>query len=202
MFRHVRERLRDHVVPGQFDGLRQPPVARVPLDLYRYRRSPRQLRDARAEPALDEDAGMDALAQAAQLVHRRGQARPGLGQRGARRRVAGQPRLCDAQRERHRHQALLRAVVQVSLDAPPLGGAEPRGEAFQLVTGQESERHGRERGREHHPQRQREVGRQPAAGEIADQRRARHQRGAPDDATAGAGTRPGRRGRTTSPRPG
>ena len=112
---HVRQRLRDHVVRGRLDGLRQ--LDRGRLDLDGDRQPGGERLERRGEAAVGEDGRMDAASELAQLVERGGEllAR-GLEHRLGRRRVAADLRLGEAQRERERDEPLLGAVVEVPLE--------------------------------------------------------------------------------------
>ena len=115
---HVGERLGDHVIGGRLDGIGKPLVdADVELD--RQRRAVGQRPHRRLQPALGQHGGMDAARQLAQLLQ------------GVRELVAGElevavlgmPARRQPQHQRQRDEPLLRAVVQVALQPPPLGVA-------------------------------------------------------------------------------
>ena len=95
---HVGERLRDHVVRGGLDGLRQLDRGRVDLD--GDRQSGGERLERRGEAPVGEDGRMDAAGELAQLVESGGELLAcGLEHRLGRRRVALDLRLGQAQRE-------------------------------------------------------------------------------------------------------
>jgi hypothetical protein len=116
----VGQGLRDEVVGGGLDSLWEALAQRLELD--RHGRSRGERLERRSQPALAQDRGVDAAGQLAQLVQRETKLLPRrCEQLLGGRRVLVEPRLDIAQVERHAHEALLGAVVEVALDAPPFG---------------------------------------------------------------------------------
>ena len=132
----VGQRLRDDVVGGGLDAVRKP-LGQADVELERQPRAVGELLERGAQAALGEDAGVDALGELAQLAQRVGERRARLvEQRTGGGRVAVEPRVGEPERHRDRHQPLLRAVVQVALDPPPLGLRgldDPRARRAQLL---------------------------------------------------------------------
>ena len=98
--------------------------------LDRHRGAPGERLDGRGEPAVGQHRRMDAAGQLAQLGGRAGEV---VGQpveeRAGRGRVVVEPAAGDADVERHRHEPLLRAVVEVALElaAGLVGGGDDAG---------------------------------------------------------------------------
>ena len=115
----VGQRLGYDVVGGGLDALGEP-LGQRDVDVERQPRSVGELLERGAEAALREDAGVDALGELAQLAQRVGERGARLGEQRLRRRVALDPRVREPERHRDRHEPLLRAVVQIALDPPPL----------------------------------------------------------------------------------
>ena len=114
----VRQRLRDEEVGGELDGVGQP-LADRSLDRDGQRRPPRERLDRRLEPLLAEERRVDPAGELAQLGDRlldlvlRAREHVRVG------RVAARGR--EPERDGERDEPLLRAVVEVALDPPPLG---------------------------------------------------------------------------------
>ena len=118
----VGQRLRDEEVARGLDRLGQP-LGERDGQLERDAGAVGELVERRRQPALGQQARVDALAELAQLGQRVREGRPaprddrlrrGSGRRSSR-------ALGEAERHRDRHEALLGAVVEVALDPPPLG---------------------------------------------------------------------------------
>src|SRR5437868_4268648 len=115
MFRRVGQGLRGNEVRRGLDRLGEP-VLRRHVELDGNRRAPRERPQSRAETALGQDRRMDTARQLLQLVER------------GRELAFDARQLCDEylpvrsyfpdsrQLEKERHQPLLRAVMEVSLD--------------------------------------------------------------------------------------
>ena len=137
VLRHVRQRLGDDVErpPASTCFGSRPGGQR--LDLDRQRRPLGQRLERGGEPAVAEHRGMEAAGELAQLLERERQLGGGRAEAARRRlRVAAEPRLREPERERERDEPLLRAVVEVPLEAPPLGGLgldDPRPRAPDLL---------------------------------------------------------------------
>jgi len=125
----VRERLRQGVVSGDLDAVRQPPW-HVDLQLDRETGPACQRAERRFKPSLLQDRGVQALRDLSQLLDHLGQplrrVRPVLYQRLLLLRDQG---LGGPEFECDRYQPLLRPVVKVALDATASlvgGGDDPR----------------------------------------------------------------------------
>ena len=134
----VRERLRDHVERGGLDRLGQPLRGRPFTSTGNVARVA-SASTAGIEPVVGEDRRMDPAGELTELLQAerelvarlRDQLRRGC-------RIVGQPRLGNAKPERERDQTLLRAVVEVPLQPPPLGVAgldDARPRRRQLLAG-------------------------------------------------------------------
>ena len=118
---HVGQRLRDHVVGGGLDGVRQP-LHGQRNELGGDRRARRQVVERAGEPLVAEDRRVDAARQLAQLLERAVELNAHVGEQALRGLwVALDARLDAAEVERERHQPLLGAVVQVALEAAAFG---------------------------------------------------------------------------------
>ncbi len=116
----VRDRLGDDVVGRGLDRLRQPLVDGRELD--RQRRPRREPLERSAQAAVAEHRRVDAAGELAQLLRAPRRA-PRSHSSSSSSAAAGSDvdlRLREPERERERDQPLLRAVVQVALEAPPL----------------------------------------------------------------------------------
>ncbi|HYZ53482.1 MAG TPA: hypothetical protein VE733_08280 [Streptosporangiaceae bacterium] len=133
----VGQRLGDRVVGGELDRLGQP-ILHLDVQADRDRGAAGQRLQRRAQPALGQDRWMETAGDLAQLLQRAGH----LGDRAVQlpRQLTGPGgcgRLRLAQLQGQGDQALLGAVVQITLDAAPGGiggGHDPRPRGGQLVT--------------------------------------------------------------------
>ena len=119
----VGQRLGDHVVGGDLDRLRRA-LGEVDGQLDRERRALQQRLDRRLEPVVGEHRGVQPARELAQLGQRRAELLARALDRGVRgRRVLVDQAVGDPQADRERDEPLLRAVVEVALEPPPLAVA-------------------------------------------------------------------------------
>ena len=117
----VGERLGDHEVGGALDRRRRP-LGHVDVEAHRHRRAGHDGGEGGVEAPVLEDHGMDAADQVADLLQRGLRLLVGLGhQRAPALGVDLEPLAGVAQVHGQGDQPLLGAIVQVALDAPPLG---------------------------------------------------------------------------------
>ena len=131
----VGERLAGDEVGRCLDGVGQP--LRTDGQLDRHRRAPRERGEGGSEPFLGEDRRVDAARERPQLVEGVDHLGVRLGEElvDRRRAAVGEPAAGELEREPDPEQPLLRAVVEVALEAAPLGVAcldDPRARGAHL----------------------------------------------------------------------
>jgi hypothetical protein len=125
----IRERLGDHVVHRDLDGLGQPALD-VDIELDRYRRTAAQRPERRDQAPLRQDRGVNAVGDLSQLFEDAGQLLGHMRQLAFELPELRRHRpLQRTQLEPERDEPLLGAVVQITLDPPPrlIGGGDDAG---------------------------------------------------------------------------
>ena len=136
MFGHVGQRLGDHEVAGGLDGRRQP-AGDLEIERYFHRRNFDQRLHSGGQAGVADDRRMNAPSQVSKLGQSLGQLLVGLAERAVRRLppVPLQVLPQHAHSDQRGRQPLLGAVMQVSLQPPPLlvvGADDPLARGAQL----------------------------------------------------------------------